>query len=70
MAGPRVGWLISLSGVLKPAAAQGSTGIRVKAQPVRLTSQQLVLMSTTVASLSRSLPSPDHLSFKLSPRMP
>lgn len=67
VAGPRVGWLVSPSGVLKPAAAQGSAGIRVKAQPVRLTSQQLVLMSTTLASLSCSLPSPDHLSFKLSP---
>ena len=67
VAEPRVGWLISLSGVLEPAAAQGLDGIRVKGQPVRLTSQQLVLMSTTLASLSCCLPTPDHLSFKLSP---
>lgn len=67
VAEPRVGWLISLFGVVEPAAAQGLDGIRVKAQPVRLTSQQLVLMSTTLASLSCCLPTPDHLSFKLSP---
>lgn len=38
---------MSLSGVLEPAAAQGLVGLRVKAQPVGLASQQLVLMSTS-----------------------
>ena len=61
VAEPRVDRLMSLSGVLEPAAARGLVGIRVRAQPVGLASQQLVLMSTSLAFLSCSLPSPAHL---------
>lgn len=46
-----VDWLLSVPGVLEPAAARGLAGVKVKAQPVGLASWQLVLLGTSLVFL-------------------